>query len=64
MASLQEYLHKLTREQVEQILQESCEADVCEPIVMLAACDALCRFDPGLPDPYEAFRHLCRQYLP
>ena len=63
MASIQEYLRKLTREQVERILRESCEADACEPIIMLAACDALRRFDSDLPDPYEALRHLCRQYL-
>ena len=64
MASLQEYVRKLTREQLEQILRESCDNEVCDPILMLALCDALSRFDPELPDPYEAFRHLCRRYLP
>lgn len=63
MASLQEYVRKLTREQLEQILRESCDCEVCDPILILTLCDALSRFDPELPDPYEAFRHLCRQYL-
>ena len=64
MASLQEYVRKLTREQLEQILRESCDCEGCDPILMLALCDALSQFDPELPDPYEAFRHLCRRYLP
>ena len=63
MASLQEYVRKLRREQLEQMLRESCDCEVCDPILMLTLCDALSRFDPELPDPYEAFRHLCRQYL-
>ena len=63
MASLQEYVRKLRREQLEQMLRESCDCEVCDPILMLALCDALSRFDPELPDPYEAFHHLCRQYL-
>lgn len=64
MASLQEYVRKLTREQLEQMLRECCDSGACDPIVMLAACDALRRFDTDLPDPYEALCHLCRQYLP
>ena len=51
MASLQEYVRKLTREQLEQMLRESCDCEVCDPILMLALCDALSRFDPELPDP-------------
>jgi hypothetical protein len=46
MASLQEYVRKLTREQLEQILRESCDNEVCDPILMLTLCDALSRFDP------------------
>ena len=64
MATIQEYIRGLHPDLLKQILWDYCEAsEEYDPTTILLVCETLCQHDRSLPDPREAFRHLCRQYL-
>ena len=64
MSSAQEYIKKLSTEQLTTILEEHCSGQcVLSSDTALQVCAELTVRDPKKPDVYEAFRHLCSMYL-
>ena len=63
--TVQEYMRRMGREKLEDMLREYCEgADNLYPEMALIICDVLSDFDPSKPNVYDAFRNLCAIYLP
>lgn len=64
MATVQQYLRKMSTEQLEALLREYCERSGDLSVdVALTICSVLAERDPQLPDARDAFRCFCRNYL-